>query len=253
MLTTIAHGPVLELRLSRPPVNALDPALVAAIREGIRVAVDGGARAVVLSGVPGIFSAGLDVPVLLGLDRAEMVAFWRGYVDLLAALGRCPVPVVAAVTGHSPAGGAVLALFCDYRVMARGDFRIGLNEVQVGLAVPELVQFALRRLVGPHRAERLMVAGAMVDPDEALRVGLVDELADVEHVVGRALAWCRAHLDLPPAAMAQTRRIARADLATVLAAAVDDESTEFLDRWFSDETQATLTALVDALRSRSLT
>ena len=250
MLTRTAHDDqVLEIRLDRPPVNALDPALVAALRDAVRDAAGSGARAVVLSGAPGVFSAGLDVPVLLRLDRAEMASFWHDFVGLLEVIGRSPIPVVAAVTGHSPAGGAVLALFCDYRVMARGDFRIGLNEVQVGLPVPPVVQFALRRLVGAHRAERLMVAGAMVSPDEALRVGLVDELADVDLVVGQAVAWCRALLALPPAAMAETRRLARADLDAMLAEAGRGENPEFLERWFGAEAQSLLRALVAALAS----
>ncbi|MGV8967299.1 MAG: enoyl-CoA hydratase/isomerase family protein [Cellulomonas sp.] len=249
MLTKTLHGEVLEIALSRPPVNALSPELVVGLTDALRAAPDAGARAIVLSGAPGVFSAGLDVPVLVGLDRDAMTRFWRDFVELLAVIGRSPIPIVAAITGHSPAGGAVLALFCDYRVLARGDYRMGLNEVQVGLAVPEVVQFGLRRLVGPHRAERLMVAGAMIEPAEALRVGLVDELADVDDVVARALAWCRWHLDLPPGAMAETRRIARADLGLVLARATRDESPEFVDRWFSPEAQGRLTALVATLTS----
>src|SRR6185503_7929283 len=150
-------------------------------RAAITEAPAKGARAIVVSGRSGLFSAGLDVPALLALDRAGMMAFWKDFIGLLAAIGRCPVPTVAAITGHSPAGGAVLSIFCDYRIMARGEYRIGLNEVQVGLAVPAVIQAAMRRLVGPHRAERLMVAGAMVDSEEALRVGLVDELADIDH------------------------------------------------------------------------
>ena len=250
MLTTTSHGEVLEIQLSRPPVNALTPELVVRLRDAVRAAPDGGARAIVLSGAPGVFSAGLDVPALIGLDRDAMNGFWLDFVDLMSVIGRSRIPIVAAVTGHSPAGGAVLALFCDYRVMARGEFRIGLNEVQVGLSVPEMVQFALRRLVGPHRAERLLVAGAMIEPDEALRVGLVDELADVDQVVARAVAWCRWHLDLPPAAMTQTRRVARADLGLVLARAARDESPEFVDGWFTDEAQARLTALVASLTTK---
>src|SRR6185437_3684442 len=82
---------------------------------------------------------------------------------------------------HRP-GGAVLALFCDYRVMARGAYRIGLNEVQVGLTVPDCIQAALRRLVGPYRAERLLIQGTMLDADDALAAGMVDELTDVDHV-----------------------------------------------------------------------
>lgn len=249
MLDRIQHDRhVLELRLARPPVNALDPALVAALKQAVERAPAEGAEALVLSGSPGLFSAGLDIPALLRLDRAAMRAFWKDFFGLCAALARCPVPAAAAVTGHSPAGGAVLAIFCDWRVMARGGFRIGLNEVQVGLTVPDCIQAALRRLVGPSRAERLLVAGAMLDPDAARATGLVDELAGAEDVVRRALAWLEPLLELPRQAMLGTRRLARADLAALF----DDPAAlpvdEFLDGWFAPEAQATLHALVERLR-----
>ncbi len=245
MLERLHHGSIVELRLSRPPVNALDPALVAALNEAMRDLPGLGARAIVLSGSPGRFSGGLDVPVLLTLDRAELTRFWKGFFELLARMARCPVPIVAALTGHSPAGGAVLSLFCDYRVMAEGPYRIGLNEVQVGLSVPPAIQFALRRLVGPHRAERLMVAGAMIDASEALRIGMVDELAAMEAVVPRAIAWCETHLALPPLAMAATRRCARADLVDGFGAPGSHAVDDFVDAWFGDETQAVLRALFE--------
>ncbi|MCE3003699.1 MAG: enoyl-CoA hydratase/isomerase family protein [Xanthomonadaceae bacterium] len=251
MLETIRHDAVLELRLARPPANALDPALVRALREAVQAAPAGGARAIVLSGRPGLFSAGLDVPALLALDRAGMRAFWADFNGVMAALGRSPLPVAAAIGGHSPAGGAVLALFCDWRVMARGAYRIGLNEVQVGLSVPAAIQFALRRLLGAHRAERLLVAGAMIESDEAHRIGFVDELADADAVVARAIEWCRAHLALPPEAMAETRRIARADLHAALDDAQRADDSAFLERWFSDETQTTLRALVARLKAKA--
>ncbi len=255
MLETHVHEGILELRLARPPVNALNPALVATLRDALIAAPGRGARAIVVSGSPNLYSAGLDVPSLLALDRAGMQAFWHDFIGLLAALGRSPLPIAAAITGHSPAGGAVLALYCDWRVMARSadpakPFRIGLNEVQVGLSVPRPIQFALRRLVGAHRAERMMVAGAMVDSEEALRVGFVDELTEVERVVPRALEWCRQHLALPPEAMAETRRIARADLHSALDEAQRDSDEEFMARWFSDESQSVLKALVAKLKSK---
>lgn len=251
MLDAVRHDTILELRLARPPANALDPALVARLREAVQRAPGEGARAIVLSGRPGLFSAGLDVPALLALDRSGMQAFWQQFNALMGALGRCPVPVAAAIGGHSPAGGAVLALFCDFRVMAQGAYRIGLNEVQVGLSVPPAIQFALRRLLGAHRAERLLVAGAMIESAEALRLGMVDELADAEAVVARAIDWCRGHLALPPEAMAETRRIARADLHAALDAAQGDSTDDFMERWFSDETQRTLQALAARLKSKA--
>jgi Delta3-Delta2-enoyl-CoA isomerase len=249
VLESIRHDATLELKLARPPVNALDPKLVAALRDAIVKAPASGARALVLSGQPGMYSAGLDVPSLLALDRAGLIAFWGEFFGLVRAIARSPIPIVAAITGHSPAGGAVLAIFCDYRVMARGPYRIGLNEVQVGLAVPEPIQVGLRRLVGAYRAERLMVAGAMVDAEEALRVGFVDELVEPDAVVARAHAWCAAHLALPHEAMSATRRAARADLHAALEHG--DVGEAFADFWFADEAQSTLRALVAKLKARS--
>src|SRR6476661_3565837 len=131
MLETIHHDSIIELRLARPPVNAFDTALSQSLREAIEAAAND-ARGIVVSGRPGMFSGGLDVAAVLQLDQAGRLAeLWREYSALCRAIAASPVPVVAAITGHAPAGGAVLATFCDYRVMAKsGDaakpFRIGL-------------------------------------------------------------------------------------------------------------------------------
>ena len=243
------HG-ILELRLARPPVNALNPELIAVLKGAIAQAPDDGAEGLVLSGSPGLFSAGLDIPVLLQLDRDAMRAFWNDFFGVCAALARSSIPIVAAVTGHSPAGGAVLAIFCDFRVMARGEFRIGLNEVQVGLTVPDCIQAALRRLVGTYRAERLLVAGTMLDSEDALAAGLVDELTDIDHVVTRAVAWLEPLLQLPRQAMLETRGMARAGLAHLFDDPASLPVEDFLDGWFAPEAQATLHALVEKLRSK---
>lgn len=250
---TDLDGGIRVLRLQRPPVNALDPALVAALDRGLRAAFDEGVDAVVLAGGPKVFSAGLDVPTLLGLERDAMRAFWRDFLGVAERLARAPVPVAAAIDGHSPAGGAVLALFCDTRIMARSPdpdkpFQIGLNEVQVGLPVPAAIQAALRRQVGPRVAERLLVAGAMVDSATALSIGFVDALCEPGQAEAEAIAWCRRHLALPRRAMLATRAGARADMAALFDhAQVDiDAATE---AWFSNETQATMKALVARLQA----
>jgi len=247
MIETLEHGDVLELRLQRPPVNALDAGLIRALRESVEAAPGKGARALVLSGAPGMFSAGLDVPSLLQLDRKAILAVWDDFFALMGALARSPLPVCAAITGHSPAGGAVMAIFCDYRVMADGEYQIGLNEVQVGLAVPEPIVRGLGRLVGPYRAERLLVSGTLLGPRDARDVGLVDELTPTGDVTGRALEWCRELLALPGEAMEQTRARARADLAAIFDHLGPKDLESFADAWFSDQTQATLKALVARL------
>ena len=251
MIDLIRHDDILELKLARPPVNALNPELLIELRNAITAAPADGVRGLVISGGPNVFSAGLDVPRLLDMQRGDLEAAWREFFGVLEALARSPLPSVAAIAGHSPAGGAVISLFCDYRVMARGPYRIGLNEVQVGLIVPECIQYALRRLVGTYRAERLLISGSMIDAEQAHAIGMVDELVDVDHVTTRALAWLRDLLALPGKAMHTTRGIARADLVQAIADPSRLDLPRFLDEWYSEETQAVLGALVARLKSKA--
>ena len=240
-------GDLLEIRLARPPVNALVPELLQALAAAVRQAPADGARGIVLAGGPGVFSAGMDVPHLVKLPDDQLGPAWMSLFDAARALAASPLPVVAAIGGHSPAGGCVLALCCDYRIMARGPFRIGLNEVQVGLVAPDAIQHLMRRVVGPYRAERLLVPGALVDAEQALSIGLVDELVDAGDVTPRAQAWLQDLLKLPEAAMRATRRIARADMVAALEGFTDETLAGFLAEWHSPATQAALQALVARL------
>lgn len=248
MIELHRHGDIQEIRLARPPVNALTPELLTALRTAVQAAPAEGARGIILSGGDKIFSAGMDVPHLMGLDRAALVAGWSTLFSAARAIANCPVPVVASIGGHSPAGGCVLALCCDYRIMARGPFRIGLNEVQVGLVAPDAIQSLMRRVVGTYRAERLLVSGALVESEQALAIGLVDELTDAEHVTVRAANWLRELLELPPAAMLSTRRLARADMVSALNGFDDGNLGGFIDDWYAPATQGALQALVARLK-----
>ena len=240
-----------EIQLARPPVNALNLELLHALHAAIDDSVHDGMRGVVLSGAQGLFSAGVDVPALLLRNRAGVLEYWREFFSLCGAMARAPIPLVAAITGHSPAGGAVLALFCDYRVMAEGPYRIGLNEVQVGLIVPEVIQLALRRVVGAYRAERLVVSGAMIEASEARACGFVDELTGVDQVTTRALHWLGELLALPPHAMLATRRLARADLAAAYADLDALPLEDLTDAFLHPQAQAVLQKLVARLKSKS--
>ncbi|MFT4197114.1 MAG: enoyl-CoA hydratase/isomerase family protein [Pseudoxanthomonas sp.] len=254
LVQTIAHGQVRELRMARPPVNAFDDALCHALQAALRAACDDGVDALVLSGGEKVFSAGLDVPHLLshGSDRTALHASWSAFLGLARALAEAPVPVAAAITGHAPAGGCVLVLCCDWRVMARSvdparPYAIGLNEVQVGLTVPAGIQQLMRRTVGARQAERLLVAGAMLPAEDALRIGLVDELADgAAAVIERAVAWLHELLRRPRGPMLATRAIARAGLHAAMAPqALDLE--RFVEGWYAADTQAALQAVAARL------
>jgi 3,2-trans-enoyl-CoA isomerase len=248
MLETIDHGEIREIRLARPPANAFNLELTEALCEAFATA-GREAGAVVVSGRSGMFSAGLDVPELITLDRAQMTLFWHRFLQMLHHIASLPVPVAFAMTGHAPAGGIVMALFGDYRIMPRGSFKTGFNEVQVGLVVPPQVHLALVRLLGAHRAERIVVAGEMMDGQRALDLGLVDELADdPEQVVQRAVEWCRGLLSLPRAAMSLSRAMARADLQAIFEG--DYDVARFIEVWFEESTQRTLRELIERLAAR---
>lgn len=245
LVETTIHGAIHELRLARAPVNALDPSLCQALTAALAQAIASGAHGIVLAGGPKVFSAGLDVPFLLSLgdDKAALLSAWDAFFDAARALVACPVPVVAAIAGHSPAGGCVLALCCDYRVMADGPYRIGLNETQVGLVAPEGIQSLLARVVGAHRAERLLVGGTLVDATEALRIGLVDELTGIDEVTTRARVWLDGLLELPRGPVLETRRIARRDVVAAMQSERID-LPQFVDAWMQPDTQAGLRAML---------
>jgi 3,2-trans-enoyl-CoA isomerase len=249
MLELQDHGPVRELRLASPPVNALNGALVQRLNQELAAAAQQGVRALVLSGQPGLFSAGLDVREVTSSPPEVLRRFINDFFRLQERLARSPIPIVAAITGHCPAGGTVLALYCDHRVMARGAFRIGLNEVQVGLYPGYTIFRAFERLVGKSRTAALLPRGAMLDPEGALAAGLVDELVAPEAAVSRAVELATELVALPPRAYARTRALVRSDLVRLFDEPEEDVSAVFGADWITGEARQHLAAIL--ARSRA--
>ena len=248
MIEVIEHGRVRELRLARPPANALSPELLDEIRSQVSSAPGDGAGALVLSGAEGLFTGGLDVPLLLTLTHDEMRRALEFFFGAMEALAASEIPVAAAITGHSPAGGAVLALFCDWRVMAEGPFVIGLNEVRIGIPMPVVVADTLARVVGRRHAEVLCQTGNLLGPPEALEVGLVDRVVVMDQVVPSAVEWCRELTELPPHALSVTRRTLRRDLIEIVRRSKSGDVEDLLREWFRPEVQGPLHKLAEQLR-----
>ena len=250
MLEIIDHGRIREVQLNRAPANALNRELIAELTGQLLVAGKS-CDAVVVSGRDGMFSAGLDVPSLLQEDREAMADFWRLFSKLLNTIAFMPVPTVFALTGHCPAGGIVLSIFSDYRIMCGGKYKTGLNETQVGLVVSPIIKNALVRLTGPNTAAKILVAGSILSAEEALAIGLIDEIADdPKAVVKRSIELCQQLIALPSNAMLTTRALVRQDLHALF----DHESSigvdAFLQLWFSESTQRTLNELVQRLQNK---
>ena len=178
LIVTRAGG-VATVALDRPPVNAVD---LAVIDEFLRVVAqlssDRGVRAVIITGRERRFCAGADIAMLK--DAApENQRRARQWVDVQAGLEAMEKPVIAAINGYALGGGAELALACDLRLMARGG-EIGFPEIQLGIFPGAGGTQRLTRLLGPARALRLMMEGRRLTADEARVLGLVDEVVPAD-------------------------------------------------------------------------
>jgi 3,2-trans-enoyl-CoA isomerase len=248
MLKIIEHNEIVEISLDRKPVNAMTVEFLDALVRAHTESVAQGARAIIISGREGVFSAGLDVPVLMEQSREAIERFWTGFFITMKTMATSKVPVAAAITGHAPAGGTVLSLYCDYRVATRGDYTLGLNEVRVGLPVTRNVLYALELVIGARQAALLTTRAELLSPEDALACGLVDELAEPGQAVEQCLHWARDLLELPNVAMNKTRLAAKSELIGITSE-IKSYSRFALEAWFNDEAQRMLKDLVAKLKA----
>lgn len=219
-------GEVATVRIDDGKANALGPPVIEALHDGLDRA-EKEAAAVLLTGRPGRFSAGFDLGVLRsGPDAA------RGLVtagaELAVHIARHPTPVVIACNGHALAMGAVLLLAADLRIGAVGDFKIGFNEVAIGLAAPVfLVEFARERLSKRH-LQRATVQAEIYSPESALDAGFLDRVVAPDALLESALEESRRLAQLPRAAFTRTRRlVAEETLERIEATLADDMARTF--------------------------
>ena len=198
---------VAVLRLDDGKANALSYALMDEL-DGALTRAEKEAGAVLLAGRAGRFSAGFDLTEMMaGVDRARALVS-RG-AEILMRLYALPMPLVIACTGHALAGGALMMLTGDVRVAARGPFRIGLNEVQIGMPVPVLAMELARDRLSPTHLMASTLFATVVDPDKALIAGWIDDLADPEALFDTALAHAKKLSLLPRDAYAKTKMALR--------------------------------------------
>jgi len=220
--------------------NALSTVVLTGLRDALRAAGD---APVLLRGAGGCFSAGLNLKEVASLDRPSMERFLSLLEETFEALYLHPAPVVGLVEGHAIAGGAVLALCCDWRVA--GDdpkARLGLNEVALGLQFPPKTWSIVNARLPATTRERVLLGAGLHPPAEALALGLVDEVTAEPEARARAvLATLAAH---PRQAYAATKRAMRAGVVALSEGAQAAFVAEVVPSWVSDEVRARMLAVL---------
>lgn len=241
---------LLTVRLSRPHGNAINLELVEALIAVCDEAeADPGVRGVLLAASGKIFCPGLDLQELSRLDRPEMKHFLRRFNAGILRLFSFFKPLVAAIHGHAVAGGCVLSLTADWRILGRGAL-IGLNEVRVGVPFPFGVTVLMSEAIDASRREEVALFGRNYKDDEAVAAGLAHELADAEGFDGYCLARLGELAEKDPRAFSLTKRYLRSAAMERMRAATDGHDEEFLGSWFSEPTQRRIAGIVRDLEAR---
>ena len=237
MIERSQHEGILTLRLAHGKASALDVELLdALLRELDGVADD--VRALILTGTGSIFSAGVD---LFRLTQ-EGKDYVRRFLPLLSRFVRTlftfPRPVVAAVNGHAIAGGCVIVLACDARLMAKGAGTMGMPELLVGVTFPADVLEVVRFAVPRHKVQSLIYTGRTLAPQEALDAGLVDEVVAPEKLLERAQEIAGQLARIPPQVYRLTKQSLRAEAVERIERTSELLDPAALEVWTAAETHA---------------
>lgn len=202
---------------------------------------------IILHGKERFFSSGLDLIELFDYNEQEIKEFWILFLDFVKTFVGFKKPSVAAISGHSPAGGCVLALCCDYRVMNEGDFIIGLNEVPVGIIVPDSIFHLYSFWIGQARAYRNLLEGKLLSPQQALEIGLIDELVSPDKLRSRAEKQLLVYLQQDANTWQQSKLNMRKDLISQMGNTSDDVLNSILKQWWSPSTRSILKTIITNL------
>ena len=239
------------ITLNRGKSNALNREMIKELNDIFtHIDEDDAIGGVLITGRENFFSAGLDLIELYDYNEEEVLSFWKLFLTFTANLVGFKKPVVAAINGHSPAGGCVIALACDARVMAEGKFIIGLNEVPVGIIVPSNIFELYAFWIGQANAARSLLEGKLFSPDEAMQVGLVDELVKPESILTAAERKVRKYMAFEANTWQQSKRNIRQELTKSLAADPSATLEVMLKQWWSPATRSILKTIIDNLQKK---
>ena len=228
---------IAEARLKRGKVNALNEPAVEEIAVCLRsLAADPDVRAVILTGDGSFFSFGFDIPEFLSYSRESFAKFLQRFTGLYSYLFTYPKPVVTALNGHAIAGGCMLALACDYRIMVSGKAKISLNEISFGSSVFAGSVAMLKFLVGGRNAQTILYDAAMYSAETAVQLGMIDKVSSTESLMKDAREVAQRMVGRDAAAFRRIKNLLRAAVAEDMARNEERSVQEFASIWYSEST-----------------
>ena len=240
------------LTLDRGRSNAINSEMVSELYQMVsNIGKDDNIAGLILTGKEGFFSAGLDLIELYDYDEERIRAFWIDFLNLVTAMVSFKKPMITAISGHSPAGGCVLALCSDYRVMAEGKYIIGLNEVPVGIIVPQTIFHLYAFWLGNAQAYRFMLEGKLMGTEVALAAGLIDELVKPESILYAAERRIQKYIQLDAVTWQQSKVNMRAELLSKVSVDQTEMLEIMLKQWWSPSTRSILKTIIQNLQQKS--
>jgi len=243
------------MTMSSPPVNSITLEFMESFITTLDSAQKNPAcKGIILtSGVPGVFSAGLDILTMYNPDEEKARLFWYTFQRLWMDLYLNPLPTVAAINGAAPAGGTILACSCDYRVMNNNaKLKMGLNETLLGIVAPWWTIKMFVATVGQREAERALALSRLYTPSEALEVGLIDEAVEASQVLAMAEAELKKWVNIDAGARLDTKKLLRGPLVEeLLNYDRENDIDAFLDCITKPHTQKVMGAYLAQLQSKA--
>lgn len=238
-------GGIGTIRLDRPPMNALNVQVQEELRAVANEAtsrVD--VRAVVIYGGPKVFAAGADIKEMAAMSYTDMVDRSTGLSSAFTAVAKIPKPVVAAVTGYALGGGCELSLCADYRIAA-DSAKLGQPEILLGVIPGAGGTQRLARLVGPSKAKDLCFTGRFVGAEEALRIGLVDQVVPAEGVYDAARGWAEQFVNGAAYALRAAKEAIDAGLSVDLETGLQIERQQFAALFATEDRSIGMQSFID--------
>ena len=239
------------ITLNRNKSNALNREMITELNDMLHnIANDANIGGAIITGREHFFSAGLDLIELYSYNEEEIRSFWLLFLEFTANITAFKKPLVAAINGHAPAGGCVIALACDGRVMAEGKYIIGLNEVPVGIIVPDSIFKLYSFWLGNAHACRSLLEGKLFSPEEALAIGLVDELVNPDSIMTAAERRIRKYMAFEPNTWQQSKLNIRKELIAGMSSDQSQTLEMMITQWWSPATRGLLKMIIDNLQKK---